>query len=378
MSVSKKIPVGEHRLRAQYLELCEKLTTPEYAQHLGKRLAFWTNPLDKRLPIILLGKTLDEILSIPFDDLTRYPSIGEKKLGALITLLNRAVATSIGDLPMLDQQPFAESEHERRAIQNTNDVFLNTVSELQWNSWQRLVLEQGLGHEKIGRLCSSLAEMPRVLWHKTLRTYCWVSLSELRNLKTHGEKRVLAILRLFYDIAQVASRTDRSPHLKIHLSLRWIDEVENWIKQVLEHDSFPVPQEVYEHLIVPLLEQLRVDASDNVVQLAETRLGLRGPITSVRQVAKEMNIARARVYQLLNEISDIFQVRWEGGAGLIHQLWDKFIREMLTSPAQDEYEQFIAAAELFYPAGKRATLAQVDDFRDVAQSPGSFAIYKPR
>ena len=63
----------------------------------------------------------------------------------------------------------------------------------------------------------------------------------------------------------------------------------------------------------PLLEQIRTDATQQIATLAENRLGIGGPITSVRQAARTMGLTRARVYQLLNEINDIMTVRWPTG-----------------------------------------------------------------
>ena len=69
-------------------------------------------------------------------------------------------------------------------------------------------------------------------------------------------------------------------------------------------------EELSENFARPLLEQIRTDATQQIVTLAENRLGIGGPITSVRQAARTMGLTRARVYQLLNEINDIMMVRW--------------------------------------------------------------------
>ena len=47
----------------------------------------------------------------------------------------------------------------------------------------------------------------------------------------------------------------------------------------------PGPQEIAANFVDPLLEQVRIDASQQVATLAENRLGVAGPITSVRQAA---------------------------------------------------------------------------------------------
>ena len=45
----------------------------------------------------------------------------------------------------------------------------------------------------------------------------------------------------------------------------------------------PSPQEIFDHFVSPLLEQIRTDATQQIATLAENRLGICGPITSVRQ-----------------------------------------------------------------------------------------------
>ena len=355
MPVSKKIPVEEHRLGVQYLELCETLRSPTYRRHLEKRLGFWVKPSDKRLPIVLLGRTIGEILGMSSGELLRFPSIGEKKFSALITLLLRVVNTPESKLPSFGELAVNVSDVKSGEIDH--ELCWNLVSEFEWNTWQRVVCEQGLEHEKIGRLCKSLNEIPRVLWNKTLGTYCRVSLEELRAMKTYGERRVHAILHLFHDIFEIASKFNGVPRLKVRMSLRWIDEIQQWMTDVLEQPAFPTRDELLRRFVQPCLTQLRIDATEGVIQLAEARLGLKGPITSVRQVAKEMNLARARVYQLLGQINEIMSVRWPEGGNLVYRLRDKCIYEMIDQPATDAHEIFMAAAELFYPSYRSAPVS---------------------
>lgn len=369
MSVSKKIPLGEHRLGAQYLELRETLRLPQYSRHLEKRLAFWVSPSDRRLPIVLLGRTVQEILEMSLEELLRYPSIGEKKFSVLVALLARVANTSEIKLPSLEQPlvsdllniPSSEGENSSTFINRESQW--NNVSEFEWNHWQQVVLEQGLENEVIGHLCNSLEEMPRVLWNKPLSTYCHVSLDELRAMKTHGERRIHAILHLFHDIYEVASKFNGVPRLKIRMSLRWTDDVQLWMSDILAKNRFPEYDTILERFVNPCLAQLRVDSAEGVVQLAEFRLGLSGPITSVRQVAKDMGLARARVYQILGQISEIMSVRWPEGKPLVHQLRDKCIYEMIDCPTSSAHELFMSAAELFYPVGKF-----ISDYRPESRS----------
>ena len=371
MSVSKKIPLGEHRLGAQYLELRETLRSQKYQRHLEKRLAYWINPSDKRLPIALLGQTVGDILEMSLGELLRYPSIGEKKFSALVSLLDRIVNTPESLLPSLSEISVNVLAKPLQVSANDSEMRWNQVSEFEWNNWQSVVLEQGLENEKIGRLCSSLNDVPRVLWDKPLSTYCRVSLDELRSMKTHGERRVHAILHLFHDIFVVASKFHGVPRLRVRMSLRWIDEIQLWMSDVIAQKEFPSRDEILKRFIQPCLAQLRIDATEGVIQLAEARLGLTGPITSVRQVAKDMKLARARVYQLLGQISEIMAVRWPEGGNLVYRLRDKCIYEMIDRPANESHEIFMAAAELFYPSLRSSVgvISEDEHFAPIPKKP---------
>ena len=79
-----------------------------------------------------------------------------------------------------------------------------------------------------------------------------------------------------------------------------------------------------------------------------------GPIASVRQVARAMGLTRARVYQLLNEINDIMNVRpWPAGRHHVYELNEKFQAESARMVRPPDLSQFGAAVELFYPGARR-------------------------
>ena len=121
----------------------------------------------------------------------------------------------------------------------------------------------------------------------------------------------------------------RRTHLVVRIFPRSIDQVEQWIGHALQTPGVPTTQELFEHVVSPMLEQVRNDATQQIASLAENRLGISGPITSVRQAARAMGLTRARVYQLLNEINDIMAVRWPNGR---HQMYE--LREKLEAESQ--------------------------------------------
>ena len=141
---------------------------------------------------------------------------------------------------------------------------------------------------------------------------------------------------------------------------RLIDEVERWIGESLQTSGVPDDDEIFRELIHPLLQQVDLDATQQIARLAENRVGLSGPITSVRQAARTMGLTRARVYQLLNEINDIVTVRWPNGRHQVYELRDKYQSELDQAADPRELTQFNAAIELFYPGSRRGAAGPLE------------------
>ena len=108
------------------------------------------------------------------------------------------------------------------------------------------------------------------------------------------------------------------------------------------------------------MNQIRRDGSEQVVRLTEIRLGLHGPVTSVRQMSRSVGLTRARVYQLLNEINDIMSVRWPLGRHQAYELSAKFEAELPRLDHPPGLAQFKAAAELFYPYSRRGAAGPLE------------------
>jgi len=129
------------QLVPQYEQLRSVLLQEQYSVHLTKPLAFWTLPTDRRLPLVLINRTLGELLNIPFDELCNTPSIGEKKIQSFLTLLTRAAGTKSEDIP--DSTLSSPLEMQTSLFIDENSQFNDStdVSELQWQKWQKMILD---------------------------------------------------------------------------------------------------------------------------------------------------------------------------------------------------------------------------------------------
>ncbi len=361
MKFTKSASVEELQVVSRFESLRKILLSEQYADHLKKPLAYWALPTDRRLPLAFLGRTLEDLLRTPFSELTNTPGIGQKKICSFVKLLARAANTDPAELPLDDVAlPAGPSDSTDGHQVSVNGFDPTTVSEVVWGQWRASVAKHDLGEEKLGRFAPTLRHMTRVIWNTPLGEYTHVGLGEIRAMKTHGEKRVRAILEVFHSVHVMVANMGTQDHLVVRIVPRLIDSAEQWIGRALQAPGVPSAKELFDNLIGLLLDQVRIDATQQIANLAENRLGMTGPITSVRQAARSMGLTRARVYQLLNEINDILAVRWPNGRHQMYELREKLMSESKEEDSPPDLQQFLAAVELFYPGSRRGAAGPLD------------------
>jgi hypothetical protein len=315
--------VEDHKLAAQYENLREVLRSPEFSGRRDKPLAFWALPQDRRLPMALLGYSLKDLLAHSFEKLSATAGIGRKKLGSLIKLLNRATKDHPPEMTPPADKPAARPKRSPRAKPDPSAFNPALVSELLWEQWRRTVGRCGLEQQTLGRLSPSLYKLPTVIWRTPLANYLDLTVNQMRRLKTHGEKRVQAILEVFHGIHELLGHSRQLSHLHAELRPKFTVAIERWINEVLSRSRPPQPAELKRRLIVPILEQVRLDAGPEVFRIAQERLGIKSSHHSVQQQARRLRVTRARVYQLLETCGDVLAVRWPEGEALIGRLDQK-------------------------------------------------------
>jgi hypothetical protein len=353
MKLGKRTSVGELQILGRFEQLREILLSDHYSKQLDKPLASWALPTDRRLPMVFLDRTLRDLLNTPFEQLRASRGVGQKKLRAFLVLLSRAARFSPTELSEHHTAMKVDGEKPPAAVAARGGFDPRTVSEIVWTQWRATVVKWELEAEALGRFASSLEGMPRLIRNTPLSTYAGLSLEEIRGMKTHGERRVHAILEVFYNIHVMLAGKSPHEHLVIRLVPRLIDRAENWLACRLRAVGMPDENEITDDFIDPLLGQIRLDTSRQISRLAEARLGLDGPVPSVRRLARRMGLTRARVYQLLDEINDVMTVRWPTGRHQVYELRDKFAAESDCLDDPPNLAQFHAAIELFYPGSRR-------------------------
>lgn len=342
--MAKSSSADDVKLMSSYESLRATLLSPQYADRLDRQLAFWALPSDRRLPTAFLGRTLRDLLKQQYKDLASTAGIGRRKLETFIKLLVRATKEDATNTT-LDQLHATEAA-PAGGLDADGHFDPHLVSEMLWVRWRETARRHGVGQEMLGRLTTSLQSLPSVVWNTPLGFYLDMSLAEIRELKTHGEKRVAVVLEVFHNIHEMLSHIDPAGGLAVRLAPRTIASAEDWMAEARSRPYPPGHEEMGQSLIEPILQQLAIDAGDTVANLARGRLGIGNDAESVRNQSKSLGVTRARVYQMLEECHNVMQIRWPDGR---RQL-DEFAQWLDQCYASAEAANLVASfRELLYP-----------------------------
>ena len=345
--MAKASSADDYKLSSSFEELRKTLSDNKFTDRRGKPLAYWALPNDRRLPLAFLGRTLGNLLETPYTELASTAGIGQKKISSLVKLLHRATRDEPPAVPFgIDNVSDAGEAEGDGQLVKTKNFDPSLVSEALWSQWRETVCTNGVGGEKLGRLAPTLQALPTVIWNTPLSEYVNYSVTEIRQLKTHGEKRVRVVLEVFYLVHELITSADQQ-HLDVRLVPKFIPPIEDWIASVLERRVIPSRDEVNEHLAQPMLAQIETDAGPVVARLAADRLGIDAAPRSVRMQSRKMGVTRARVYQLLDDCSKIMAVRWIDGERHLSKLATLFQE---TGTGNEDLQLFRAIGELFYPS----------------------------
>lgn len=366
MKLNKATAVLDYKLVTAF-EAVRKTLQEKFDDRLDQPLAYWAIASDRRLPLAFMGNTLRELLDTPFDELFATAGIGQKKIRTFLVLLNRAAkAKPLGALAAKADE--IEDHAEKVAESQTGIAPPHLVSEALWVRWRETVRLHGLEQEPLGRFAASLVDMPHVIWYRQLGDYTDLTLEELRSLRTHGEKRVHAILEVFGNLRQILVHLDPENALAVRIVPRFLIPIEDWLLRWLANVGVPSKQDIQESLIAPLLKQVRVDAGPEIHRLAEGRLEYQA--SSVRRAAARMGLTRARIYQLLSEVSEVTHLRWPAGPGLVGLLRNKLesagVDRELLKWFDNAYELFFVRSGLEVEGGDEVEASRSQPHRNGA------------
>jgi hypothetical protein len=348
----KAISNDRYRLVGSYERLRKALLERPDDGRLDKALSYWVLPTDRRLPIAFLDRPLRDLLSQPLDELMATPGVGHKKIMGFFDLLKRAAKATTPDAPF---GLAGESAKRAKPSVATSGFDASVVSESLWTQWCDTVQRHGMGSEKLGRLAPSLQALPTVIWHSRLEEYADRSLADIRSLKTHGEKRVNAILEVFCTVHEALATATLQDNVDVVLMPRFIPPLTRWLLETAAQPDLPPVDELHRHIVKPMINQIRIDLGDQVAGLASARLCLDENAPSVKQQAETIGVTRARIYQLLEDCAKVMEVRWPEGRWLLAPLATRF-----GTSDPETIGLLHGIVDLFYPPERTSAVAGQD------------------
>jgi hypothetical protein len=355
----KAISNDRYRLVGTYERLRKSLIERPDDGRLDKALSYWVLPTDRRLPIAFLDRPLRDLLSQPLDELMATPGVGQKKIIGFFDLLKRASKATSPDAPFGLNQDAAKRAKTAPIATGVFDAAV--VSESLWSQWCETVNRYGLGPEKLGRLAPTLQALPTVIWHSKLEEYCDRSLADIRSLKTHGEKRVNAILEVFCTVHEALATATLQENVDVVLMPRFVPPITRWLLESVAQTDLPPVNDLHQHVVRPMVNQMRIDLGDQVAGLAAARLCLDENAPSVKQQAETIGVTRARVYQLLEDCAKVMDVRWPEGRWLFAPLATRF-----GSSDPETIGLVHGIVDLFFPTQREATSLSDDGRGELA------------
>ncbi|MCI0335079.1 MAG: hypothetical protein L0228_17865 [Planctomycetes bacterium] len=316
----KAISNDRYRLVGTYERLRKSLVERPDDGRLDKALSYWVLPTDRRLPIAFLDRPLRDLLSQPLDELMATPGVGQKKIIGFFDLLKRASKATSPDAPF----GLSHDAKKQRPAPAASGFDASIVSESLWAQWCETVNRYGMGPEKLGRLAPTLQALPTVIWHSRLEEYADRSLADIRSLKTHGEKRVNAILEVFCTVHEALATATLQENVDVVIMPRFVPPLTRWLLETVGQPDLPPVDDLHQHIVKPMINQIKIDLGDQVAGLAAARLCLDENSPSVKQQAQTIGVTRARVYQLLEDCAKVMDVRWPEGRWLFAPLATRF------------------------------------------------------
>jgi hypothetical protein len=321
---------NQFSLMSQFEDVCHQLFADDNFDYLEKPVSYWARQGDRGLPYALLQRTVREVTETPFANLCSTPGIGPKKIASLLVLLHRALTDGLPKprIVVAEQAPIASPV----------DFDADTVSESTWEEWRATVRRRGLENQMLGMLTPSLRDLPTVIWATTLGEYLDNTLDDLRELKTHGRKRIQTVLEVFFIVHSIFD--EAGSHSKVCIVLRpsFVQPIEHWIQGKIASELIPDVHELRENLTLPLLNQIQIDGGDTVHQLASGRLGIETAPQSVRTLAERLDVTRGRIYQQLDTCAEVMRIRWPAGRRWFAELTELFEGLGANDPRRDLFD----------------------------------------
>ena len=218
MRLGKTVSVEELQIVSRFEGLRKMLLSETYADHLDKPLAYWALPTDRRLPLAFLGARCAICWARRLSNCRPRRASGGRRSPR---------SSSCWPAPPTPIPPNCPPKSSIRSPTAQRPVDGDPADQRRLRSDQHLrgdvgavagsVVRHGLTGETLGRFAPSLQNMTRVIWNTPLGAYTSSTLAEIRAMKTHGEKRIRALLEVFHAVHTIVAGMGTQEHLVVRI-----------------------------------------------------------------------------------------------------------------------------------------------------------------
>ncbi len=307
----------------RYAEVQRDLISRADAALLDRHVSTWVIPTDRHLPQAFLRRPLREVLAFSYDELVETPGMGDRRIGKLIDVLERACRQADpASATARENTPTPSSNGVPSAV--VQPVLPDKLTEPDWLAWRHAVRAHGLEQENLGRFACSLSDLPQGLWSVPLIEYADRPLYEIRTMGGHGPARVGQILDVFYRIAQTIASCPADTPLAIRLLPPLVRDALRWTERVLHERAVPSVADIRESFLKPLFTLLETDIGAEAAAIVRRRIGLDGPAETLEQIATDVGLTRERVRQISLKAVQVTRIRWPEGKFILDNVYAHF------------------------------------------------------
>ena len=258
---------------------------------LRRRLSDFVLPRDHFLPLQILAHSIEAVSRLSFEDLRRFPGVGQVKIRNLLGVIDRILRSprEISD---------GISEAGDRALRADDEV-----TEAVWSRWRADLRDCASLREPIGRHLDRLSELPRGSWFVPAEEFVALSLKELHDLRGFGAKRVGAIVATVRQLRSRQVFAESYPGIVATYQCDDIARAEAWLVTSLCMPEFATLSELQSEVVAALRNRVQYD------------LGLAHAELKPASDGKERS--RSRLHQMRRDVADTMRVRWPRGELLV-------------------------------------------------------------
>ena len=302
-------------LEKRFARIVESLGSHATHSLLGSPVSEWSEPGDISLPFKFLSFSIRHVLEMPFDKIAASWTT-QDRLTCLIEHLERAARAIESVTGWPDE---SATEGDDRAIEVPREL---TFTGRSWRHYCDVIERHQLHSVMLGTIAPTLNELPTSFWKRRLGEFLSSTLLQLSETPGVGPQKMRVVVDVFRELAAHLETIPAETHLAVSLLVKPIQKVNLWLEDVLSTKRVPDLDEIAKCFLRPLASQLQADLSPLLASLVLRRSGFNGAPETLEEIATDIGVSRARVWQIAKRATEIVQVRWPHGKHLLDDLDD--------------------------------------------------------